>query len=71
MGYSLGRQITVTLWINKLKIGQKLSDEDIVQEELFDYKEDPLETKNLILESGYKKIYEKIKTCIYFFKSFK
>ena len=70
MGYSFrSSDYRYTLWINKLKIGQKLSDEDIVQEELFDYKEDPLETKNLILESGYKKIYEKIKSHAFTFLS--
>jgi arylsulfatase A-like enzyme len=49
MGYSFRTAAhRYTLWIDKSKIGQKITDKDIVQEELFDYSTDPLETKNHI-----------------------
>jgi len=62
MGYSF-RTTTYryTLWIDKSKIGQKVNDKDIVQEELFDYSTDPLETKNHIGLDGYAEIYGELK----------
>jgi arylsulfatase A-like enzyme/GH35 family endo-1,4-beta-xylanase len=62
MGYSFRTAAhRYTLWIEKSKIGQKISDKDIVQEELFDYSSDPLETKNHIGLKGYATIYEELK----------
>ena len=62
MGYSFRTaSYRYTLWINKTEIGQKITDKDIVQEELFDYSNDPLETKNHIGLKGYEVIYDEIK----------
>ena len=62
MGYSFRTaRYRYTLWIDKNKIGQKISDKDIVQEELFDYGSDPLETKNHIGLDGYAEIYDELK----------
>ena len=46
MGYSF-RTATYryTLWVNKTKIGQNITDKDIVQEELFDYSTGPFGNK--------------------------
>ena len=62
MGYSFrSSDYRYTLWINKSKIGKDISEKDIIQEELFDYSKDPLETENMIQVSGYEDIYKKIK----------
>jgi arylsulfatase A-like enzyme/GH35 family endo-1,4-beta-xylanase len=62
MGYSFRTAAhRYTLWIDKSKIGQKITDKDIVQEELFDYSTDPLETKNHIGLKGYATIYDELK----------
>lgn len=62
MGYSFRTaNYRYTLWIDKSKIGQKISDEDIEQEELFDYSTDPLETENHIGKNGYDAIYVELK----------
>ena len=62
MGYSFRTAAhRYTLWIDKSKIGQKISDKDIIQEELFDYSTDPLETKNHIGLKGYATIYDELK----------
>jgi GH35 family endo-1,4-beta-xylanase len=62
MGYSFRTaSYRFTLWIDKSKIGQKITDKDIVQEELFDYSTDPLETKNHIGLKGYATIYDELK----------
>ena len=62
MGYSFRTaSYRFTLWIDKSKIGQKITDKDIVQEELFDYSTDPLETKNHIGLNGYATIYDELK----------
>ena len=62
MGYSFRTAAhRYTLWIDKSKIGQKITDKDIVQEELFDYSTDPLETKNHIGLNGYAAIYDELK----------
>ena len=62
MGYSFRTAShRYTLWIDKTKIGQKIGDEDIIQEELFDYSTDPLETKNHIGLNGYAAIYDELK----------
>ena len=62
MGYSFRTAAhRYTLWIDKSKIGQKITDKDIVQEELFDYSTDPLETKNHIVLKGYAAIYDELK----------
>ena len=62
MGYSFRTaSYRYTLWIDKSKIGQKIADKDIVQEELFDYSTDPLETKNHIGLDGYADIYTELK----------
>ena len=62
MGYSFRTaSYRYTLWIDKSKIGQKITDKDIVQEELFDYSTDPLETKNHIGLKGYEAIYNEHK----------
>ncbi len=62
MGYSFRTAAyRYTLWVNKSKIGQKITDKDIVQEELFDYSTDPLETKNHIGLKGYASIYDELK----------
>ena len=62
MGYSFRTaSYRYTLWIDKSKIGQKITDKDIVQEELFDYSTDPLETKNHIGLKGYVTIYDELK----------
>ena len=62
MGYSFRTaSYRYTLWIDKSKIGQKITDKDIVQEELFDYSTDPLETKNHIGLKGYATIYDEHK----------
>ena len=62
MGYSFrSSDYRYTLWINKSKIGKEISEKDIIQEELFDYSKDPLETENLIQVDGYESIYKKIK----------
>ena len=62
MGYSFRTAAhRYTLWIDKSKIGQKITDKDIVQEELFDYSTDPLETKNHIGLKGYAAIYDELK----------
>lgn len=62
MGYSFRTaSYRYTLWIDKTKIGQKVNDKDIVQEELFDYSTDPLETKNHIGLDGYAEIYTELK----------
>lgn len=63
MGYSFRTAARrYTLWIDKSKIGQKISSKDIVQEELFDYNSDPLETKNHIGIAGYNKVYNDLKS---------
>ena len=63
MGYSFRTAShRYTLWIDKSKIGQKISDKDIVQEELFDYNSDPLETKNHIGIASYNKVYNDLKS---------
>jgi arylsulfatase A-like enzyme/GH35 family endo-1,4-beta-xylanase len=63
MGYSFRTAAhRYTLWIEKSKIGQKISSKDIVQEELFDYNSDPLETKNHIGIAGYNKVYNDLKS---------
>jgi len=62
MGYSFRTaNHRYTLWIDKEKIGLKISDDDIEQEELFDYSKDPLETENHIGKNGYKNIYNDLK----------
>ena len=62
MGYSFRTaSYRYTLWIDKSKIGQKITNKDIVQEELFDYSTDPLETKNHIGLKGYATIYDELK----------
>ena len=62
MGYSFRTaNHRYTLWIDKEKIGSKISDDDIKQEELFDYSKDPLETENHIGKNGYKNIYNELK----------
>ena len=62
MGYSFRTaNHRYTLWIGKEKIGSKISDDDIKQEELFDYSKDPLETENHIGKNGYKNIYNELK----------
>ena len=63
MGYSFRTAAyRYTLWIDKSKIGQKISGKDIVQEELFDYNTDPLETKNHIGIASYNKVYNDLKS---------
>ena len=62
MGYSFRTaNYRYTLWVNKDKIGQKITAEDVLQEELFDYVKDPLETKNHIGLDGYANIYTNLK----------
>jgi GH35 family endo-1,4-beta-xylanase len=62
MGYSFRTAAhRYTLWIDKSKIGQKITERDILQEELFDYSTDPLETKNHIGLKGYASIYDELK----------
>lgn len=62
MGYSFRTaSLRYTLWIDNSKIGLKISDKDIVQEELFDYSTDPLETKNHIGLKGYALMYDELK----------
>ncbi len=62
MGYSFRTAaLRYTLWIDKSKIGQKITEGDILQEELFDYSTDPLETKNHIGLKGYASIYDELK----------
>ena len=62
MGYSFRTaNHRYTLWIDKEKIGSTISDDDIKQEELFDYIKDPLETENHIGKNGYENIYNKLK----------
>ena len=62
MGYSFRTaNHRYTLWIDKNKIGSKIDDDDIRQEELFDYSKDPLETQNHIGKNGYKSIYNDLK----------
>ena len=57
MGYSFRTaNHRYTLWIDKEKIGSTISDDDIKQEELFDYIKDPLETENHIGKNGYENI---------------
>ena len=63
MGYSFRTaSYRYTLWIDKSKIGQKITEKDIVQEELFDYSTDPLETKNHIGIASYNKVYNDLKS---------
>ena len=62
MGYSFRtKKIRYTLWINRNKIGSQIHESDIVQEELFDYDSDPLETENLIGKDEYNVIYNQMK----------
>lgn len=59
MGYSFRFPThRYTLWVDKSKIGTPISEVDIVQEELFDYKIDPLETENQIGKDTYAHIYD-------------
>lgn len=54
MGYSFRFPThRYTLWVAKSKIGSPISEVDIVQEELFDYEKDPLETENKIGKEEY------------------
>lgn len=63
MGYSFRTAAyRYTLWVNKSNIGQKITDKDIVQEELFEYSTDPLETKNHIGIASYNKVYNDLKS---------
>ena len=62
MGYSFRTErYRYTLWISQSKIGSQIHDSDIVQEELFDYSEDPLETENHIGKEKYDAIYNQLK----------
>jgi hypothetical protein len=62
MGYSFRTErYRYTLWISQSKIGSQIHDRDIVQEELFDYSEDPLETENHVGKVGYNAIYNQLK----------
>ena len=62
MGYSFrSSNYRYTMWIDQSKIGKKINPHDIIQEELFDYEKDPLETKNHIADKDYKEIYDRMK----------
>lgn len=62
MGYSFRTErYRYTLWISQSKLGSQIHDSDIVQEELFDYREDPLETENHVGKEGYDAIYNQLK----------
>lgn len=57
MGYSFRtNDYRYTVWVNNKKSTEPIYKEDIYAEELYDYKKDPLETKNKINAEGYQKI---------------
>jgi arylsulfatase A-like enzyme len=57
MGYSLRtKEYRYTVWINKKKSAVPIFKEDIHAEELYDYKNDPLETESKIDNEKYKQI---------------
>lgn len=57
MGYSFRtKEYRYTVWINKKKSTVPIFKEDIHAEELYDYKNDPLETENKIDNEEYKQI---------------
>ncbi len=62
MGYSFRTdQYRYTVWIgNKKHSTDKITSKDIVAQELYDYKNDPLETTNHFGEKGYKSIQDKL-----------
>ena len=68
MGYSFrSSSYRYTVWIDKKNIGKNVSEKQVLQEELFDYKVDPLETKNHIGSKDYEQIYTKMKSDAFHF----
>ena len=68
MGYSFrSSSYRYTVWIDKKNIGKNISENQVLQEELFDYKDDPLETKNHIGSKDHEQIYIKMKSDAFHF----
>ena len=63
MGYSFrASQYRYTVWLNKTLLStDDINESDIIAEKLYDYKNDPLETVNLVNDENYLKVYESSK----------
>ncbi len=63
IGYSLRtNRYRLTTWVgNNPRYAKKLNPENIIAEELYDYKTDPLETINLAKDKDYKDVIEKLR----------
>ena len=71
MGYSFrSSSYRYTVWIDKKNIGKNISENQVLQEELFDYKDDPLETKNHIGSKDHEQIYIKMKSDAFHFLNY-
>ena len=65
MGYSIRNdRFRYTVWLKKnLAGGERVSREDVVGEELYDYENDPLETRNLSADPSYVEKLELMRGC--------
>ena len=63
MGYSFRTsQYRYTVWLNKTLLStDDINESDIIAEELYDYKNDPLETVNLVNDENYLEVYKSSK----------
>ena len=59
MGYSFRTsQYRYTVWLNKTLLStDDINESDFIAEELYDYKNDPLETVNLVNDQNYLEVY--------------
>lgn len=72
MGYSIrDGQYRFTIWMkNGFRTTKRYAEKDVIGMELYDYKVDPLETKNVSAEKKYQSITEKMKTdMLHYFNS--
>ena len=74
MGYTFrNERYRYTMWIKDempYESNRKIDTAEIVDEELYDYEKDPLETKNLINEDDYKSVKDDLKAkAVAYFKS--
>lgn len=72
MGYSIrDGQYRFTIWMkNGFRTTKRYAEKDVIGMELYDYKVDPLETKNVSGEKKYQSITEKMKTdMLHYFNS--
>ena len=62
MGYTIRNQrYRYTIWIGDFRSYEKFSEDKVFAEELYDYQEDPLETRNHAEEAAYADAHKEMK----------